>query len=523
MESVRIATLERELDELRATVRDLQALVEQRTEGGHHARPVDRAGVAPAPTVIEPSESSDDVPEVPLPAATTSRRGMLRAAGAAAVGATAMAATGGRAAAESGLTIGPSFSQTSDNVRVSYTGSSTIVNAFQFSDNTYGPDLFSIHPAILAGWASATNQPNGVYGFSTANAGAGVVGRGSTDVGTATGVLAIAGAGLPLLVQGQLSGSRVEVTSADATGVEVVAAESGATGYKMVSAQPSTVAFASTLSGTGSAAVNVFVEGANSFGIVSIASAASSIAVAADNAAGVGVRGTGTTGVRGEATNTAVRAVGDQFGVRSASANGYSIATDRAGIASLWLRTDNDGTPRTAPPGRSDVHQAGEIETDGNGDLWYCYAGGTPGSWRRLAGATTAGSFHAVTPFRVYDSRAAAPAPGPLAAGSSRDVSVADARDTTSGAVVTANAVPAGATAIACNLTVVNTAGGGFLTVNPGGVTTVTAASVNWTAAGQVLNNGIIAAIDPATRLVTVVCGGGGATDVVLDVTGYYR
>ena len=52
----------------------------------------------------------------------------------------------------------------------------------------------------------------------------------------------------------------------------------------------------------------------------------------------------------------------------------------------------------------------------------------------------------------------------------------------------------------------------------------ITASAINWFGAGQSLANGIIAAINPATRKVTVVAGGGGAsTHFILDITGYWR
>ena len=72
------------------------------------------------------------------------------------------------------------------------------------------------------------------------------------------------------------------------------------------------------------------------------------------------------------------------------------------------------------------------------------------------------------------------------------------------------------------NVTVVGTASGGYLAVNPGGVTAVTASTINWSAAGQILANGITLTLN-ASRQVTVVCGGGGAaTDYIIDVLGYY-
>ena len=92
-----------------------------------------------------------------------------------------------------------------------------------------------------------------------------------------------------------------------------------------------------------------------------------------------------------------------------------------------------------------------------------------------------------------------------------------------SGAVVTADVIPAGATAITANVTVVNTVQSGFLTVNPGGTTDINAATVNWFASGQILNNGVTLTIS-ATRQVTVIAGGTDAssTHFVIDVTGYF-
>lgn len=63
-------------------------------------------------------------------------------------------------------------------------------------------------------------------------------------------------------------------------------------------------------------------------------------------------------------------------------------------------------------------------------------------------------------------------------------MSVEDARSLDTGAVTTADIVPAGAVAVTANVTVVNTVGAGFLAVNPGGDTEVKAATVNWYARG---------------------------------------
>ena len=214
------------------------------------------------------------------------------------------------------------------------------------------------------------------------------------------------------------------------------------------------------------------------------------------------------------------------FGTGSSGllANGsdFAIEAGNASKANMFLKPLNGASAKVSPPARADAHVVGELESAG-GDLWFCVAAGTPGTWRKITGPAVAGAFHALTPGRVYDSRQTLPTPGALGSGSNRTLSVADRRDAnaTTGAVVQADFVPAGATAIAANVTVTGTIGGGFLVCNPGGVTTVGASTINWSAAGQTLANGVILTLD-ATRKITVVAGGGGATDFIIDVTGYF-
>jgi hypothetical protein len=126
-----------------------------------------------------------------------------------------------------------------------------------------------------------------------------------------------------------------------------------------------------------------------------------------------------------------------------------------------------------------------------------------------------------ITPARAYDSRLTMTpdANGKLAAGTNRTVSVANARNITTGAVVAA-LVPSNATAVAYTLTVANTVGQGFLAVNPGGVTAVTASSINWSATGQLLANTGVVKLGPS-QTVTVFAGGN-TTDFIIDVVGYY-
>jgi hypothetical protein len=179
----------------------------------------------------------------------------------------------------------------------------------------------------------------------------------------------------------------------------------------------------------------------------------------------------------------------------------------------------------TAGPARADAHALGEVIEDSDGNLWLNVLAGTPGSWRKLAGPATAGSFHPISQVRVYDSRSPAPTPGKLATGGSRVVSVKDGRDPSSGNPTALNAVPLGATAVTGNITVTNTTGnlGGFLTIMPGDAAALVGSSVNWFGPGQNTANSFTAKLD-ASRQLKIFAGGAPApdTDFIIDITGYY-
>ena len=221
---------------------------------------------------------------------------------------------------------------------------------------------------------------------------------------------------------------------------------------------------------------------------------------------GAGSTGAGVYGI----SNSGV--VATSSGGRARSVNGPAIQME-ATLA---------GAPTTG------TWTLGALFPDTAGNLWYCTVSGTPGTWVNLVPQPivfpTNGNFTAIVPSRVYDSRAPQPSSGALGAGGTRTLSVKDSRALDTGALVTADIVPNGAKAITANVTVVNTTSAGFLAVNPGGNTTVSAATVNWFASGQILNNGVNVTINPATRQVTVIAGGnaGASTDFVIDVTGYF-
>ena len=128
--------------------------------------------------------------------------------------------------------------------------------------------------------------------------------------------------------------------------------------------------------------------------------------------------------------------------------------------------------------------------------------------------------FHPLTPFRAYDSRWTG-AGGPLLANTSRTVSVKDAHNTDTGAVTTADVVPASARAVGYNLTITGTAGFGFLAITPGDDVTFGASAINWSSTGQDLANGGNVGVN-AAREVKVFAGFTGSTQFIVDVNGYY-
>lgn len=379
----------------------------------------------------------------------------------------------------------------------------------------------------------------------------GADGAGITITGTGKQAINAATTASDTILAASTDGVGVRATSVNASGVlgsgpiGVRGQASTASGYGVVAEGTAGAGLIATAT-TGSAVMGVAsgptgrgvygqggATGVEAFGVTGVRARGVTVGVLAEPIddgipLAIALRGRGTVGVSGEsigASGTGVIGTGGR-GVSGDGAT-YALVASAAGTAALLLGSTVHGgaTSRIAPPLRTDAHVVGEIDIDGDGAVWLCTAAGSPGTWRKIAGPTTAGAFHPVTPGRVYDSRVADPGPAvPIWSGDRRTVSVASRRALDTGVVDLADFVPSGATAITANVTVANTVGSGFLTVNPGGVTTVGAATINWWATGQILNNGVTLTLDGDRRL-TIVAGGSSAatTDVIIDVTGYYR
>lgn len=187
----------------------------------------------------------------------------------------------------------------------------------------------------------------------------------------------------------------------------------------------------------------------------------------------------------------------------------------RGGRANAKLHLAGDPAPD-----RTDAHEAGELIADDDGDLWYCTADGSPGTWVKLN--QPPGSFVPIDPVRVFDSRQDAyPESGVLGPNESKTISVADGRDL-AGNVTSPDAVPEGATAVAFNVTVTGTTGPNFVSVVPGDAPGYTTSSINWSGPDQSLANGSIVKLDDMRQV--RIFGGDqtGSTHVVFDITGYY-
>ncbi|MCX6519894.1 MAG: hypothetical protein NTZ21_04445 [Actinobacteria bacterium] len=170
----------------------------------------------------------------------------------------------------------------------------------------------------------------------------------------------------------------------------------------------------------------------------------------------------------------------------------------------------------TAAPTRTIAYLKGDIINDVDGDLWFCVAAGTPGTWRKLAGPSTAGSLQLLAaPKRVYSSRAA---DEPVAVGPKTPLSAGtrtiDCKQGSSG-------VPAGATGLVLNVTAIAGSVNGYLSVSPGASGFSGTSTLNWTANGAVVANGVTVGAG-AGATIDVTIGGGGTADFIVDVMGFY-
>jgi hypothetical protein len=173
---------------------------------------------------------------------------------------------------------------------------------------------------------------------------------------------------------------------------------------------------------------------------------------------------------------------------------------------------------RQAPTLDATSHSIGHLVRESNGNLWWCVAAGTPGTWRKLSGPSTAGQLHLLNaPVRAYDSRAGTfPSGGsktPLPANTARTI---DLKNGSTG-------VPADATGVLVTILLVNLASG------PGNFT-IWANGVGRPSGNTMVFANTAASNRASSLAVTKVDASGQCqvysslkTDLTVDVVGYYR
>lgn len=207
-------------------------------------------------------------------------------------------------------------------------------------------------------------------------------------------------------------------------------------------------------------------------------------------------------GVRGEGGTIGVVGSGDAVGVLGETDTRTAPAL-RAGGTSALLAL-NGAQP--APPTTGTYRRGDLLNDSGGSGVWACVTAGTPGVWRKLAGATTAGAFHSITGTRAYDSRTTG---GRLTAGQTRTVTIPIA------------GAPVGSTAISCVLTAIATSGAGTFVVHPAHRPRPGITSLSWWGASQQVSVGLVTGLSTVRQI--KVYASAGSAHFTIDVVGYWR
>jgi hypothetical protein len=217
----------------------------------------------------------------------------------------------------------------------------------------------------------------------------------------------------------------------------------------------------------------------------------------------------------------AVEGVNDSDGRPAVVGTNQGAGAALAGVSfghGPQLVLSRESSPSTGPP--SGTVEAGSIRFDGAGDLWLCLADGSPGSWTRLLREdTAAGRVIPIAPMRVLDTRAtggrAAGAPvvpgqrkGPLRGGSSVTLDLAGVAP-----------IPATASGVVGNATVLTSDGNGFLRIMPAGAS-VPAATFNFYD-GVTVSNGFTSGLTSAGLRAVAPAPSTVRYHLVIDISAY--
>jgi hypothetical protein len=371
-----------------------------------------------------------------------SRRGLLRTALGAAAGVSAVSVLrpSGVASANTGDPVLLGTTNVANaGTQVKWNGGAGFTGVILLGNDTGFANTGSFFPAAAGGWAGggAAGVPNGVYGYTQAANGHGVVGLADSSASNGMGVLG---------EDRSAGGTGVSGSSDHGTGVkgssDSTAGSATAIIGTITSASPGgfSAGVRGVNNGTGGNGIGVYgsqagggwgVYGTSVSGIGGNFSGGSGTGVSANGATGVAASGT-TTGVRASsgsgtavsATSTSGTAVsgvstsgtgvlgqsngdgdgivgfsntgngfhghstsghgvfasslGSGAGIRATSTSGYGAELS-GGLAPIRL---DPASTAGAPSGGS--HHQGELFVDKNGVLYFCTVSGTPGTWKKV-------------------------------------------------------------------------------------------------------------------------------------------
>ncbi len=133
-----------------------------------------------------------------------------------------------------------------------------------------------------------------------------------------------------------------------------------------------------------------------------------------------------------------------------------------------------------------------------------------------VAGADTApSSLVAITPCRLLDTRSGSPVgdhPGPLTSGETATLGVTGSHGDCT--------IPTTSTAVVANVTIVNPAAIGYLTVFPADAPQPVSSNLNWTAHQDATPNQVTVGLSANGEINVFNAGGGGNVDVIIDLVG---
>jgi len=236
------------------------------------------------------------------------------------------------------------------------------------------------------------------------------------------------------------------------------------------------------------------------------------------NPSGYGMVASGTVGISATGTtNAGVYASSTSWnGVTGLSQSRYG-GEFTGGQAAIRLgNTGSSGAPVTG------AHVRGELIVDSGGVLWLCKTSGSPGTWVKVSEQATGGaaapSFQTLpTPERFIDTRSKlGDVQGPVPAGTTSTFQMTGRNGESGNAALQ---IPAGATAIVGNLSVIASAGaplGSFVTMWPTGDRPTTS-SISF-GPGSIIANAYTVGL--AAGKINVFAQQ--ACDYIVDVVGYY-